>query len=118
MEDVSEKSEEKMREHLVNLVRNKKENKKRNPWFDELWATVNLTGFKIDSKVENVMNVAVLYSETFKNYSKTICPRNGKAQLNASCVHERFNGTNFFNKFILNARGENLYEIFCETFKF
>ena len=110
MEDVSEESENKLRQHLVNQ-RKKKENQKENPWFDELWGEIsarnpadsNLTDFKIDSKVENVMNVAALYSETFKLYSKTICPQ----PLRASCIHSRFNGSNFFNKFILNAKGEN-----------
>ena len=108
MEDVSEESEDQMRQHLVNL-RQKKETRERNPWFDELWGKLlprnpTLTGFKIDSKVENVMNVAVLYSETFKNYRRTICP-----QLNSSCLHSRFNGINFFNKFILHAKGENYW---------
>ena len=98
-----------MRQHLVNLIK-KKKNQKRNPWFDELWNEIsakpeydpNLTHFKIDSKVENVMNVAVLYRETFKQYSKAICP-----QLTASCIHSSFNGKNFFNNYILNAKGEN-----------
>ena len=62
----------------------------------------NLTDFKIDSKVENVMNVAVLYSETFKLYSKTICP-----QLGANCIHSNFNGSDFFNNHILNAKSED-----------
>ena len=110
MEDVSEESEEKMRQHLVNLTK-KEENRRRNPWFDEVWDEISarhpapapdLTNFKIDSKVENVMNVAVLYSETFKQYSKTICP-----QLTASCIQSNFNGSNFFNNYILNAKSEN-----------
>ena len=108
MEDVSEESEDKLRQHLVTQRKNK-ENQKKNPWFDELWGEIsarnpdpNLTDFKIDSKVENVMNVAVLYSETFKQYSKAICP-----QLKASCIHSSFNGSNFFNNYILNAKGEN-----------
>ena len=106
MEDVSEESEDQMRQHLVNL-RQKKETRERNPWFDELWGKLlprnpTLTGFKIDSKVENVMNVAVLYSETFKQYRKTICP-----QLTASCIQSNFNGSNFFNNYILNAKSEN-----------
>ena len=106
MEDVSDESEVKLRQHLVNQ---RKETERRNPWFDELWNEIsarnpepNLTHFKIDSKVENVMNVAVLYSETFKQYSKAICP-----QLKASCIHSSFNGSNFFNNYILNAKGEN-----------
>ena len=112
MEDVSEESEDKMRQHLVNLIE-KNENKKGNPWFDDVWGEIsarkpapnsNLTDFKIDSKVENVMNVAVLYSETFKQYRKTICP-----QLDAICIHSKFNGPNFFNNFILNAKGENIF---------
>ena len=110
MEDVSKESEDEMRQHLVDLT-NKEENQRRNPWFDEVWGEISarepspypdLTDFKIDSKVESVMRVAVLYSETFKLYSKTICP-----QLGASCIHSNFNGSNFFNKFILNAKGEN-----------
>ena len=109
MEDVSEESEVNLRQHLVNQIK-KKKNQKRNPWFDELWNEIsskpeydpNLTHFKIDSKVENVMNVAVLYRETFKQYSKAICP-----QLTASCIHSSFNGKNFFNNYILNAKGEN-----------
>ena len=108
MEDVSEESENEMRQHLVKLI-NEEKNQRRNPWFDEVWGEISarkpapdLRDFKIDSKVENVMNVAVLYSETFKLYSKTICP-----ELGASCIHSNFNGSNFFNKFILNAQGEN-----------
>ena len=102
---------------LQHLLNHKSENEDGNPWFVELWREIllrnpdpnlfNISNFKIDSKVENVMNVAVLYSETFKNYSKKICPRKGNAGLYASCIHERFNGTNFFNNFILNARGRN-----------
>ena len=112
MEDVSEESEDEMRQHLVDLT-NKEEYQRRNPWFDEVWGeisarkpapTPDLKDFKIDSKVENVMNVAVLYSETFKKYRRTICP-----QLNSSCLHSRFNGINFFNKFILHAKGENYW---------
>ena len=112
MEDVSEESEDKMRQHLVNLI-NKEENENTNPWFDEVWGEISarkpapspdLTDFKIDSKVESVMNSAVLYSETFKLYSKTICPT---VRPSASCIHSNFNGSNFFNKFILNAQGEN-----------
>lgn len=110
MEDVSEESEDKMRQHLVNLI-NKEENENTNPWFDEVWGEISarkpapspdLTDFKIDSKVESVMNSAVLYSETFKQYSKTICP-----QLGANCIHSNFNGSNFFNNYILNAKSED-----------
>ena len=123
MEDVSEESETEMKKHLGDLIDKRlKNNQVDNPWFDEIWGDIsrknpvsnckpnqslhncslkNLEEFKIDSKVENVMNVAVLFSETFRNYRKTICRQSN----DINCIHKKFDGQEYFNKHILNATG-------------
>ena len=125
MEDVSHESETEMKKHLLSLVEERLRTNRQdtNPWLDEIWqegAVTNpassckrnqsllecslrdLTHFKIDSKVENVMNVAVLFSDTFRNYRRAICPRNS----DHACIHDNFDGEDYFNNHILNARSE------------
>ena len=122
MEDVSRESEREMKSHLERLVGSAN----TNPWLEEVWREVsrtnpgsnckpqqtllqcslrNLDHFKIDSKVENVMNVAVLFSETFKIYKRAICG-NGNSR-NSNCIHDNFNGEKYFNEYILNAKSED-----------
>ena len=112
-----------MKNHLERLVTRRGAN--TNPWLEEVWREVsrtnpsskckpqqtllqcslrNLDHFKIDSKVENVMNVAVLFSETFKVYNRAIC---GNIR-NSNCIHNNFDGEKYFNEYILNAKSEDL----------
>ena len=78
-----------------------------------------MADFKIDSKVsivnqtkikqfsvqvENVMNTAVLYSKTFKNYKKDKCPND------PNCIFKVFNGQEYFNNYILNTKGMNYFQ--------
>ena len=112
-----------MKLHLEALVKGRLLGDQLNPWFDEVWKDIsrtnpislcklnqslrecslqNLAYFKIDSKVENVMNVAVLFYETFKKYIQTIC----RDQPDSACIHENFDGEKYFNDHILNAKSE------------
>ena len=54
-------------------------------------------------KVENVMNVAVLYANTIIEYKKKKCV--GVTDLN--CIYQKFDGEDYFENFII--RYSSLY---------
>jgi len=117
VEDSADEAKIAVRERLQRIVNDFLKGKNpENPWFEEFWKEIsnctilkdcikkNLADFKIDSKVENVMNTAVLYSKTFKNYKKDKCPND------PNCIFNVFNGQEYFNNYILNTKGlESLF---------
>ena len=46
------------------------------------------------------MNTAVLYAKTFKKYKKEKC------QNDDACIYKKFDGQEYFNKYILNTKGK------------
>jgi len=63
----------------------------------------DLTDFKIDSKVENVMNTVVLYEKSFKKYMQDKCDKSNPAP----CIFDKYDGQDYFNNYILNFKGSN-----------
>eukprot|EP00092_Neocalanus_flemingeri_P024712 GFUD01026801.1.p1 GENE.GFUD01026801.1~~GFUD01026801.1.p1 ORF type:complete len:923 (-),score=169.35 GFUD01026801.1:112-2880(-) len=130
VEDSADESKIETRNHLQKIVNdlfNDLSKDPKNPWLKEFWRAVsncseisencgmrNLTNFKIDSKVENVMNTAVLYAKTFGKYMKDKCSNKGNA-----CIYESFDGREYFDNFILNTKdikslfGKNKISIDC-----
>ena len=127
VEDRADETEIKTREHLQNVVTDFWNNKttNRNPWQEEFlsnWPR-DLSQFKIDSKVsnklihnskclyiskvENVMNAAVLYYDTITKYRDFKC-RSGSGGI-GSCLQGTFDGEEYFNKFILKHDGQPLF---------
>lgn len=119
VEDSSDESKNATRVHIQNIVNEyfrdsqKFRNlKTQNPWFEEFWRAVSncpklqncgkrdLADFKIDSKVENVMNTAVLYAKTFGKYKREKCPD----KANKTCIHKIFDGQDYFDNYILNTK--------------
>ena len=61
----------------------------------------------ISTKVENVMNAAVLYYDTITKYRDFKC-REGRGGI-GSCLQGTFDGEEYFNKFILKHDGQPLF---------
>ena len=129
VEDRADETENKTREHLQNIVTSFWNNEKgnRNPWEKEFlphWPkNLEYSYFKIDSKVsnelyihnwtcffskvENVMNAAVLYYDTITKYRDFKC-KAGRGAIGA-CLQGTFDGEEYFNEFILKHDGQPLF---------
>ena len=109
VEDSSDIARENVKQHLQALVNSwytGKENAS-NPWMKEFWMKIDktdLTNFKIDSKVENVMNTAVLFAQSFRKYKDRICNSD-----DSDCVYHKFDGKQYFEQFILNSTAKSLF---------
>ena len=109
VEDSSDIARENVKQHLQALVNSwytGKENAS-NPWMKEFWMKIDktdLTNFKIDSKVENVMNTAVLFAQSFRRYKDSICNPD-----NSDCIYNQFDGKQYFEQFILKSTAKSLF---------
>ena len=107
--DSSDIARENVKQHLQELANSwytDKENAS-NPWMKEFWMKIDkidLTNFKIDSKVENVMNTAALFAQSFKKYKDSICNRN-----DSDCIYHKFDGKQYFEQFILKSTAKSLF---------
>ena len=127
MEDVSEESQIKFKEHLQKVVDDFYSTRKsKNPWLEEIWRhrsncsdNQHLDGkdcgitsvgdnFYVDSKVTNVMDAAVIFHHSIMKYIEEKCNANGRT---SDCIHEKFDGTKFFKKVIMK-KAKNLQHLF------
>ena len=121
MEDVSQDSKMKFKEHIQQVVnefytkQKEKPVKAENPWFEEFWRhksncldNQTLDGkecgitniddnFYVDSWVTDVMDVAVIFHHTIMKYNEEKCNN----QTSEDCIHEIFDGKDYFENFIM-----------------
>ena len=55
----------------------------------------------IYNQVEQVMNVGVIFADTIKRYKQDKCSNTSSS----TCLHNVFNGEEYFNEYILNHPG-------------
>ena len=74
-----------------------------NPWLEEfcseLFDCKFPNDFKIDSKVEHVMDAVVLFTKTIDKFYLDNCRRNTKI---CNAIHQNFDGHTFFYNYLVN----------------
>ena len=99
MEDLDDDSNYEMFKFFTNIKRMDPSN----PWLEEfcseLFDCKFPNNFKIDSKVEHVMDAVVLFTKTIEKFYLDNCRRNSKI---CKAVHEQFDGNNFFYNYMVN----------------
>ncbi|XP_023319841.1 metabotropic glutamate receptor 1 [Eurytemora carolleeae] len=113
----SKMAEESIRNHLKNLVSSILETPQNNsnPWLRKIWKSVSCCStsanladcdlaqvdeqFAIDTKIENVMNAAVLFSEAIESFFSS-------CELDKDCLYRSYQGDLFFKNYIMRVNSE------------
>eukprot|EP00092_Neocalanus_flemingeri_P011699 GFUD01012615.1.p1 GENE.GFUD01012615.1~~GFUD01012615.1.p1 ORF type:complete len:913 (+),score=187.69 GFUD01012615.1:372-2741(+) len=105
VEDLDDDSNYEMFKFLTNV----KKLDALNPWLEEFCSEAELSNcqfpndFRIDSKVEHVMDAVVLYTKAIDKFFQDNCNRNSKI---CEALHGKFDGEKFFHNYMVNMEFE------------